>query len=435
VKKLLTIMVLVGVVLVGGAYWLRRPRTVAVSEELFTYTPVEHGALRETVSATGILKPRDVLLVTSELPGTVVDVLAKVNDLVSDGQVVLKLDDSTLRLKLEEAENAIEEAQTGVGMAKEQERAAKLALKYQQDLEKGGGFRSEKDQAEAKFRAAEMMGKAAEVKVRQARTAKKQAERALEKTEVRVPVLSGSATPAGKRRYLVLDCKVERGQMVGPTLPTPLFTLAADLSAMEVHAQVAEGDIGKVRKGMSATFTVSAYTEGDIKFSGQVSQVRPVPSSQQGAVFYDTVIDVANQHDPQTGQWRLRPGMTAAVDLIRRAQKSAWKMPMAALSFQMDDAYQSDAARARIAEWNRRPDHADWRPVWTWDGARGEAWPIFVRINTDGTPGLSDGQFNEILAWEPGREPSPSGPPLRVIVSAPPPHKPGLFEQPTNIKF
>ena len=419
-KKLLLMVVLVGVVLIGGAYWLRRPRTGAVSEEIFTYTPVEYGPLRETVSATGVLKPRDVLLITSEVPGTVVQVFAKVNDLVKDGQPVLKLDDSMLSLKLKEAQNAVEQAQ-------EQQRVADLGLQYQKELEHGGGFRSEREQAEAKARAANVLVKAAQLKEQQARDA-------LEKTNIQVPVLPGSK--AGKRSYIVLDSKVERGQMVGPTLPHPLFTLAADLSTMEVHAQVAEPDIGKVRKGMSATFTVSAYTEPDDKFSGRVREVRPLPTSQQGPVFYDTVIDeVANKRDRQTGEWQLRPGMTAAVDLIRRELKAAWKMPMAALSFQMDDAYQSDAARACLAHWKTRADHADWRPVWTWDSQRGEPFPIFVRIAKDGSPGLSDGQFNEILEWEPAIKPSPSGPPLRVIINAPPPRRPGLFEQPTNIKF
>jgi len=435
VKKVLTILVIVGIVVAGSAYWLCHPRTIPVNEQLFTYTPVEYGSLRETVSATGVLKPQDLLLVTSELPGQVVDVLAKVSDVVGEGDVVLKLDDSALRLKLEEAENALNAARTGVGQATALEDAARLGLKYQQDLTKGG-FRSEKDQAEAKLRGAQAAVQVAESKVRQAQTAKKEAERALEKTQVRVPVLPASATtPGSKRRYVVLDRQVHLGQMVGPTLPQPLFTLATDLGTMEVHAQVAEGDFGKVRKGMRATFTVAAYAESDVKFSGAVRQIRHMPVNLQGAVVYDTVIDVTNKTDPQSGEWQLRPGMTAAVDLIRREHKQAWKMPTAALGFQMDEAYQSDAARARVAEWSGRADKADWRAVWIWDAQRQVPWPIFVRTGGPGEAGIVDDQFHEVLEWEPGREPSASGPRLQVISSAPPPHPPGLFEQAPNIKF
>ena len=434
-KKLLLALVVIGIVLAGGVYWLSHPRKVAVNEQLFTYTPVEYGTLRETVSGPGVLKPQDLLLVTSELPGQVVDVLHKIGDTVDEGEVVLKLDDSTLRLRLEDAGNAIEAARINVSQAKVMEDAARLAVKYQQEVAKGG-FRSEKDQAEAKLQGAQGAVKAAEVKVRQAQTAKKEAEQAFEKTLVRVPVLPASARPAGsKRRFVVLDRQVHLGQMVGPTLPQPLFTLATDLGFMELHAQVAEADFGKVRRGMPATFTVAAYAEGDVKFSGVVRQIRHMPDSRLGAVFYDTVIDVTNKRDPQSGEWQLRPGMTAAVDLIRREHKAVWKMPTAALQFQMDPAYQSDAARARVAEWGRRPDQADWRAAWIWDAQRQEPWPVFVRTSGSGEPAIADGEFHEVLAWEPGREPSTSGPPLPVIIAAPPPRQPGLFEQAPSIRF
>jgi HlyD family secretion protein len=430
-KKLLLFLVLLGVALTAGAFWVNRPRTPAVSETLFTYTPVEFGSLRETVSATGALKPQALLLVTSELPGLVVDIVGKVNDVVSEGDVVLKLDDSTPRLKLAEATVAVEAAQLNVAQAKHLEEAARLALKYQTDLEKGA-FRSDKDQAEAKLHAAQAGVKAAEIKVMLAKTSQQEAQNALDKTLVRVPVLPGGT--AARRKYVVLDCKVQLGQMVGPTLPQPLFMLATDLAHLEVHAQVAEQDVAKVKKGMPATFAVSAYQEQDLKFSGKVRQMQLLPSGLPGGVYYETIIDAPNQRDPQTGEWRLRPGMTAAVDLIRREKKAVWKLPASALGFQMDDAYLSDAARARLAEWNSRPDQADWRPLWTWDAQRNIPWPIFVRIYQSGEPGLSNGEFTEVLAWEPGREPSPSGPPLRVILSAPPAHRPGLFEQ-TNIKL
>jgi HlyD family secretion protein len=437
-KRLLILLLLGGALVAGIAYWVSRPRTAAVSQDLFTYAPVEFGTLIDAVSATGVLKPQDVLVVTSELPGTVVDVRAGVNDTVSEGEVVVKLDDSRVRLKVELAAAAIEAARTYVDQAQSLEEAARLALKYQQEIAKEGGFRSEKDQAEAKLRAAQASVKVAKAKVHEAQTAKKEADLALEQTQVRVPTLPTNTTSSGsKRRYVVLDRKVQLGQMVGPTLAQPLFTLAADLRDMEVHAQVAEGDVGKVRKGLPATFTVSAYAEGDVTFRGKVRQVQATPTSVQGVVFYDTIIDVTNQRDPQSGEWQLRPGMTAAVDIIRREHRKVWKLPTAALSFQLDPAYQSDVAQARLAQWNTRPDHADWRAVWVWDGERQQPWPIFVRIGgmSAGETGIADGQYNEILAWEPGREPNPAGPPLQVIINAPPPHRAGLFDQPTNIKF
>src|SRR5262249_23545410 len=177
---------------------------------------------------------------------------------------------------------------------------------------------------------------------------------------------SKGAPPAGRRKSLIIDSRVKRGQLIGPPLSSSLFTLATDLKHVEVHAQVNESDIGAVRKGLEASFTVSAYSEEDLRFRGKVKEIRPMPANVQGAVYYDTVIEVANQKDPGTGEWRLRPGMTASVDIIRREHKKVWKVPSAALNLQLDPPYQSEAAQAHLEEWRQRKDHEEWRPVWTW---------------------------------------------------------------------
>jgi hypothetical protein len=232
-----------------------------------------------------------------------------------------------------------------------------------------------------------------------------------------------------------MDRKLQLGQQVGPGSSDPLFTLARDYDRIEVHAQVAEGDIGRVKKGLTASFTVTAFSDENIEFSGKVKEIRPLPSNLKGAIFYDTVVAVENQKDGHTGEWRLRPGMTAAVDIVRRKHNNVWKVPSAALNFQMEDAYQSDAAREHVREWRQRPDQANWKPVWIWDPDRGTPWPVFVRIggvNKDDEPGLKDGGFNEVLEWEPGREPDDT--PMRVIIAAPAAHTPGIFDRPANIK-
>jgi hypothetical protein len=223
--------------------------------------------------------------------------------------------------------------------------------------------------------------------------------------------------------------------MVGPTLPAPLFTLAGDLGRMEVHAEVAEGDIGPVREGLAATFTVSAYRDPEVKFRGVVRQIRPVPANVKGAVFFTTVIDVKNQKDPATGEWMLRPGMTAQVDVVTREKKGVWRVPTAALNFTLEEAYQTPEAKARLEQWRQRSDWEDWRPVWVWEAGRNSAWPVFIRIagGKDGQPGLKDLTYNEVLEWEPGAEPTGKAGP-RVITSAPPARRPGFLDQPANIK-
>ena len=189
-----------------------------------------------------------------------------------------------------------------------------------------------------------------------------------------------------------------------------------------------------MKKGLAAVFTLSGFGDEDIEFRGTVKEIRPLAVNVKGAVYYDAVVDVGNRKDPNTNEWRLRPGMTAAIDIIRREHKDVWKAPSAALNFQLDEAYQSEAARSRVAEWKERPDHNHWQTLWTWDAAQRKAMPLFVRTGglKNGEPGIKDSEGNEILEWD--HEPAKDQPPPRLIITAPPPRAPGFFDQPANIK-
>jgi HlyD family secretion protein len=456
VKKLLLFLLILGGALAGLAYWISHPRTVRFNESTFTYAPVEHGNLVESVSATGTVQPRDVILVSSEASGTVLEVYAEINDIVEEGATLLKLDDRLASLKLEQARAKVKSAEADVARAQTLEDAAKKTWDLQQELKGKGISRPELEAAEEQWQAARAAVKAAQAKVQEAQTGQKLAQLGLDLTRVKVPVTrevlpalaDGALTPIGllpageqsngKRKYLIIDSKVKRGQLIGPPVSANLFTLASDLGQIEVHTQVNEADIGSVRKGQEASFTVTAYSEEDRRFHGKVKEIRPMPTNVQGAVYYNTVIEVKNQKDPTTNEWQLRPGMTASVDIVRREHKNVWKVPTAALNLQLDPLYQSDAARAHLAEWSQRKDHEDWKPIWTWDRERGRLWPIFVRIggrNKAGETGIKDNQFNEVLEWEPGREPAAGSAGPQVITNAPPARKPGLFDQPTNIKL
>jgi HlyD family secretion protein len=434
VKKLLFVLVLIGCGLAGLAYWLTQPATRAVTPGIFTYAQVDHGPMVESISATGSLHPQEILVVSSQVPGLVIDVPGEINAVVPEGAVLARLDPRTLELKAEEARDGIVTAQAAVAQAEAAHSAAQLAVKYQRDISKGG-FRSELEQAQAKLKAAEAGVEVARARLQAAKTVEREARLALDMAVIKVP-----ARPAGAsgeaRQYLVIEKKVQRGQLVGPTAPLPLFTLAGDLRHMEVHAEVAEGDVGPVRKGLKANFTVSAYREPEVKFVGTVKERRPIPANVKGAIFFTTVIDVENQKDPVTGEWMLQPGMTAAVDVITGEKANVWKVPSAALNFSLEEAYQSPAARTRLAAWRQRSDWDDWRPIWVWDAARNGPWPVFIRIADQkaGKTGLKDGTYNEILEWESGTEPAAGGEGPRVIISAPPAHRPGFFDQPANIK-
>ena len=440
-KKLLVSLLLLGAGLVTVAWWAFYPRTQTLTEKKLQFTHLEVGNLREAISATGRVEPREIIAITSEVPGTVIALFGKINDRVQEGASLARLDDHLLQLDLEHAQSGVNASQAALLQAQALKKAADLALKYQIDIEKKGGFRSERDQAEIKLEASRAGVLVAESQLQASETSLKKAREALDKTRIKAPGRCKSATTAlACGQFLILERNVQLGQFVGPQGP-PLFLVTKDLDFVEVHAQVAEGDIGKVMPGLRATFTVQAYTDEDIAFEGVVREIRPMAVNTKGAVYFDAVIDVANKKDPNSNEWRLRPGMTASVDIIRREHKNVWRIPTTALNFQLDEAYWSQAAAEHIRDFRKQRadahDAGDWQPVWTWDNGRGLAWPVFIRVggvNEKREPGLKEGEFNEILEWEPGYTAKPSEP-IRIIIGAPLVSPPGIFDKPWSIKI
>jgi len=164
-----------------------------------------------------------------------------------------------------------------------------------------------------------------------------------------------------------------------------------------------------------------------------------MPTNVHGAVFYDTIVDVANDRDPSTNEWKLRLGMTAAVDIILRQHTGVWKIPAAALSFQLDERSISEAARAKLAQWQSSDNSGDWKPVWSLD-KNGKPWPILVRLGSKdmaGETGVADTDFSEVLEFDPELypKPDPQAPTtyLKVITGTAPIEKRGFFDR-ANVK-
>jgi HlyD family secretion protein len=174
--------------------------------------------------------------------------------------------------------------------------------------------------AQAQLRLAEAQQAAALAQVAQTQAALQAAELDLAHTTIRSPV-----------NGIVISRNVDVGQTVAASLQAPtLFLIAQDLTRMQVNTSVSEADIGNVREGQTATFTVDAYP--DRTFSGIVEQVRNAPITVQNVVTYDAVVTVSN---PRT---LLRPGMTANVSFIIAKHEGVLKVPNAALRFQPDGA-------------------------------------------------------------------------------------------------
>jgi HlyD family secretion protein len=437
VKKLIVLLAILGVVLLGAAYFVSRPGTNPNGDDGFTLHGAEYGSLTDAVSATGIVQPQDGFAAGSQASGQVVRIYpeAAVEREVKKDQPLLELDRQPAEFKLREAQNSLNEAQENVSRAEDALTSARDAQKIAEEHQRVGGFEHEVLTTKAAVRQAGHAVTLARSQVGKARLAVDAATYALKLTTVRAP---GDG--------VILEQSVVLGQLVGPPASAALFKLARDLKHLEVHAQVAEGDISRIEVGQPAEFTVYAYSDSNTKFKGTVRQVRSMPNNVHGAVYYDTIVTVENDRDPRTKNWMLRPGMTAAVDVVTRRHDNVWKIPLTALSFQLDEHYQTPAARAQLADWPTRHNSSeDWKPVWVLNNEH-KPWPVFVRVGgsyASGTyasqTGIRDGQSVEVLEWDPELEVKPKANDAKtypqLIINAPPVHKPGIFDQPGRFKL
>ena len=277
------------------------------------------GTLVVKVSATGNLQPTNQVDVGSELSGIVERVFVDVNDAVKKGQVLARLDLSKLKdaVARSRASLAAAEAQVLQAQATVAEARATLA-RYQQVSQLSGGkvpSRTEMDTAEANLKRAEANVASARASVTQARATLQSDETNLAKANIRSPIDG-----------VVLARQVEPGQTVAASFQAPvLFTLAEDLSKMELQVDVDEADVGQVKAGQKATFTVDAWPgreyEAVITRVGYGSQVK------EGVVSYLTVLEVAND------DLSLRPGMTGTAEITTLTRENALLVPNAALRF------------------------------------------------------------------------------------------------------
>lgn len=285
----------------------------------YTTEPVEAGTLVVTVSATGKLQPTNQVDVGSELSGIVDQVYVDVNDHVKKGQVLARLDLAKLRdaVAKSQASLAAAEAQVLQAQATVAETHASLS-RYRQVFQLSGGkvpSRSEMDTAEANLKRAEANEAAALAGVIQAKAALRSNETDLAKAFIRSPI-----------NGVVLKRQVEPGQTVAASFQAPvLFTLAEDLSKMELQVDVDEADVGQVREGQKAVFSVDAWPGR--RYKALVTRVGYGAQEKDGVVSYLTVLQVEN------ADLSLRPGMTGTAEITTLTLPNVLLVPNAALRF------------------------------------------------------------------------------------------------------
>ncbi len=285
----------------------------------YTTEPATRGRLVVKVSATGNLQPTNKVEVSSELSGIVAEVLVDENDRVKKGQVLARLDLSKLQdaVTKSRASLAAAEAQVLQAQATAEEVGTQLT-RYRQVAEQSGGkvpSKIELATAEANLKRAEANEAGARASVTQARANLQSDETNLAKASIRSPIDG-----------IVLTRKVEPGQTVAATLQAPvLFTLAEDLAKMKLQVDVDEADVGQVRVGQEATFTVDAWPGR--RYTGTITRVGFGSQTKDNVVSYPTVIVVDNR------DLTLRPGMTGTADIVTVTKDDALLVPNAALRF------------------------------------------------------------------------------------------------------
>ena len=350
---------------------------------------VSRGNLTVTVSATGKLQPTNEVEVGSELSGTVEKVFADENDHVKRGQVLAQLDIAKLTDQVTKSEAAVNAARAQVAQAKATVAEADANLsRLRKVSELSGGkvpSQVELESAEAASLRAQADEKSADAAVAQAVAALKSDQTNLSKASIRSPIDG-----------IVLTRKIEPGQTVAASLQTPvLFTLAENLTQMELQVDVDEADVGHVKPGQPAFFTVDAWPgrkyPADIVRVGYGSQVT------DNVVTYKTILKVSN--DDLT----LRPGMTATAEITTATRENVMLVPNAALRFtppQSDESTESQSLVGSLVP--HPPSQNNQKKTTNANNGSQQVWvlrdnaPVAVAVKT----GLSDGRHNEIVSGD-----------------------------------
>ena len=311
-KALLLLLVLASG---GGGYYYYRLKASPAKVSVTT-TTVSRGDVLATVGATGTLQAVKTVQVGTQVSGTIESLYADFNSLVKKGQVLARLDPSLFQTQIEQARANLIRSQADLERLKVSLDDAKTKLKRSQELSARSLLpKSDLDAAEVAVRAADAQLKSAEAQVTQAQASLNQNEVNLQHTVIEAPIDG-----------LVISRSVDVGQTVAASMQAPtLYILAADLTKMQVVANLDESDVGRIRPGQRVTFRVDAYPNE--QFVGSVSQVRLEPKVQQNVVTYATVIDVPND------ELKLKPGMTANVNVEIARSNNVLRIPNAALRF------------------------------------------------------------------------------------------------------
>jgi HlyD family secretion protein len=327
-KRILVLILLVAAVGIFAAFNLRGKGPV----QYYT-APVETGEIKQVVEATGTINAVITVQVGSQVSGTISKLYVDFNSHVKKGQLIAQIDPPLFQGALSQARADLENARANLAVAIANTAKAKASeVQTKADYERNLGLskqgvisqqsldvaKANADSAAAQVTAALAQESQARAQVQQKEAAVQVAQTNLDYTIIHAPI-DGT----------VVARNVDVGQTVAASLQAPtLFTIAQDLTKMQVYAKTDESDVGQIRSGQKVTFKVDAYPRET--FSGTVSQVRMNSTVVQNVVTYDTIIDFDNP------ELKLFPGMTAYVSIPVATAANVLKVPNGALRYKPD---------------------------------------------------------------------------------------------------
>ena len=358
-KRLIAIIFGVIVVVIGSVFFLSRNKG---DEGGFRTEKIIRGDIVKAVMATGTVNAVTTVLVGTQVSGTIKQIYVDFNSPVKKGQLLAQIDPATFEAQVEQGKANLLVAEANLQKAEANLTDAERAMERNRLLfSRNLIAKSELDTAETRYEAEKAQVKASKAQTAQSSASLRLAETNLKYTRIISPVDG-----------VVISRNVDAGQTVAASFQTPtLFTIAQDLTKMQIDTNIDEADIGRIKVGQEAEFTVDAYP--DVTFHGKVWQLRNAPITVQNVVTYNAVITVGNP------ELKLKPGLTANVSIVISTRADVLKIPNAALRF-------------KFAEKGRASVEKKGEGVWITEKGK----PRRINIST----GISDGNYTELASGD-----------------------------------
>jgi len=309
-----------------GAWYSQRNRP----EVQITTSPITRGDIVDTVGATGTLQAVTTVQVGSQVSGNIQWLGADFNSIVKKGQVIARLDPSLFDAQLQQVQANLVQARANLTKARsELDRARVQLTDAQQKYSRAQELSSKELLAASDLDAAKIAVDSAQASVASQQATVSQVQAAVTQSEASVnqnQVNRDHTVILAPIDGIVTQRSVDVGQTVAASMQAPtLFVIAADLTEMQVNANIDEADVGRIRPGQQVSFRVDAYPTDN--FVGTVTQIRLQPVVVQNVTTYGTVITVPNR------ELKLKPGMTANVKIEIAKRTNVLRVPNAALRF------------------------------------------------------------------------------------------------------